>query len=57
MAKSISLSAADKKLESPGKDWPDVKVMAYLSEVRGMKEEAIIGYMRGWQKVKQGRSV
>ena len=58
MAKvSLKLSAADKELISPQKDWPDAKVMEYLKVVRGMNDEAIAGFMRGWIKVKQGRSV
>lgn len=54
---SVKLSEADKKLDSPQKDWPDVKVMEFLKIVRGMSDERISGFMRGWVKVKQGRSV
>lgn len=58
MAKvSLKLSAADKELSSPQKDWPDAKVIEYLKVVRGMSDEGMAGFMRGWIKVRQGRSV
>lgn len=51
------LTAKEKAMDGPQKDWTDVKVMTYMMEVRGYTEERLSNFMRGWVKVKQGRPV
>lgn len=54
---SLKLTKADKELSEPKREWPDAKVLAYLLEVRKMPEDKAVSYLRGWKKVREGRSV
>lgn len=51
------LTAKEKAMDGPQKDWSDTKVMTYMMEVRNYSGDKLANFMRGWVKVKNGRSM